>query len=92
MPVTFPTFNFVDAELGDSIGRTLQKILTRLGSLKAPVSGTALASAARTVSTLSSDIATNGCKGIIVYLNVTAAAGVGGLRLNLLLKDPVTGA
>ncbi len=91
MPVLFPTFNFLAAELGDSIGRTLQKILTTLREVKAPVSGTSLASAARTTSTVTADIDTTGYKGIIAYLNVTAVPGVGGIRMKLILKDPVSG-
>jgi hypothetical protein len=91
MPVLFPTFLFPDAELGDSIGRTLQKILTRLGAVKAPVSGTALASGARTVSTSSAVINTVGFRGVIFYWNVTAASGVGGLTGRVFAQDPVLG-
>lgn len=90
MPVLFPTFNFLAAELGDGVLRTLQKILTTLQ--KAPTSGTALASAARTVSTLSSDLDSDGCSGLVVYLNVTVASGTGGLTTRLIAKDPISGA
>jgi len=84
--LTFPSLN---ADSADAERNLLAKILTKLKSLSSQ--GTALVSAARTVGTVSSDIATNGCKGIILYLNVTAAGAAGGLRVALLLKDPLTG-
>lgn len=89
MPVLYPTFSTLAAELGDTIGRTLQKILETLR--RGPVSGTALASAARTTTTNSADITTTGYRGINVYVDVTANPGLGGLRVGLTLKDPVTG-
>lgn len=57
-----------------------------------PISGTALASAARTASTLSSNFSTRGARGIIVYLNITAASGTGGLMPRLFGVDPLTSA
>ena len=92
MPVLYPSFSTLAAELGDSIGRTLQKILETLRVVRVPVSGTALASATRTTTTITGDINCAGYKGIIVYLNVTAASGTGGLTTRLIGVDPVTGA
>lgn len=89
MPVLYPNFTTLAAELGDTIGRTLQKILQSVQKVSVP--GTALASAARTVSTISSDIDSAGARGLIVYLNVTAASGTGGLTPRLVAKDPVSG-
>lgn len=89
MPL-YPTFTTLAAELGDSIDRTLQKILGVL--LKAPVSGTALTSAARSATTISANIPSDGCKGVVAYLNVTAASGTGGLTLRLISIDPLSGA
>lgn len=60
-----------------------------LGSVR---TGTALASAARTATTLSSTGQTLGYTGLIVYLNVTAASGTGGLTVRLFGVDPVTSA
>lgn len=83
------SFTSLAPDTTDSERILLAKILAEARNI--PVSGTALASAARTIGTVSSDIKTNGCKGIIIYLNVTAAGAAGGLRLAVLLKDPLTG-
>jgi hypothetical protein len=92
MPVLFPTFSNLAAELGDTMGRTLQKILNTLREVRVPVSGTALSSAARTATTITGDINCAGFKGIIVYLNVTAASGTGGLTARLFGVEPTTSA
>lgn len=55
------------------------------------IEGTALASAARTVSTLSADIINYNHSACIAYLNVTSASGTGGLQLQFEGKDPVSG-
>lgn len=64
-----------------------------LNSSGAPIEntqGTLLASAARTI-TITSPIQTNyNAKGIIVFLNVTAASGVGGLFTRVRVYDPVS--
>lgn len=67
-----------------------RELLSRLcaGNLVA----TALASAARTVTTLSTSQSSRGFSGILLHLNVTAASGTGGLTLRLVAVDPVTGA
>ena len=91
MPVLFPSFSSLAAELGDTMGRTLQKILETLRAPKLRVSGTALASAARTVSTITTDISSGEYRGLILYLNVTAASGTGGLTPRLIAKDPLSG-
>lgn len=57
----------------------------------AAIEGTALASQARTAQQNSADIANAGCRGIMVFLNVTAASGTGGLTLRIQGKDPVSG-
>ena len=52
--------------------------------------GTALPSAARTA-TATSDVFTNtGAKGVVVYLNVTAAGAGGGLSVRVKGVDPVS--
>lgn len=53
--------------------------------------GTALASAARTASTNSSNITTGGASSIVVYLAVTVASGTGGLTMRIRGIDPVSG-
>jgi hypothetical protein len=53
--------------------------------------GTALASATRTATTTSAAITNHNCRGIIAFLNVTAASGTGGLGLVFLMVDPVSG-
>lgn len=55
------------------------------------VEGTALASAARTATTHSPDITNPNGKGVIAYLNVTAASGTGGLTLRYAFRDPLSG-
>lgn len=52
---------------------------------------TALASAARTVSTQTADIETAGFTGLAVWLNCTVAGASGGITLYLLTQDPVSG-
>lgn len=55
------------------------------------VRATALASAARTASTSSSDLSTAGYSGLAIWINVTAASGTGGLTTYISTKDPVSG-
>ncbi len=88
MPVLYPTFTTLAAELGDTVLRTLQKILQCVQ--KTTTIGTALTSNARTVTTTSATIDANGARGIIAYINVTAASGTGGLVLRVGAVDPVT--
>jgi hypothetical protein len=52
---------------------------------------TLLASATRTSTTSSADQTNYNGRGVLVYLNVTAASGTGGLTLTIQAKDPVTG-
>lgn len=53
--------------------------------------GTLLASAARTATTSSPQQTNYNARGVIVYLNVTAASGTGGLTLQFYDVDPVSG-
>jgi hypothetical protein len=53
--------------------------------------GTALASATRTVTTQSATIESRGARGIIAWINVSSASGTGGLNLALRGVDPVIG-
>jgi hypothetical protein len=70
---------------------TERLLLARLlASAAVKTTGTGLASAARTATTQTADITTNGYRGIIVYLSVTAASGTGGLTLRIRGKDPVS--
>ena len=52
---------------------------------------TLLASAARTTTTTSADQTNQNARGVVVYVNVTAASGTGGLQLAIQGKDPVSG-
>lgn len=73
------------AQVGDGILALLSRLLA------GPVSGIALASAARTASTSSSDIETKGFRGIALWLNCTAAGASGGLTVYVQTQDPVSG-
>lgn len=53
--------------------------------------GTLLASAARTASVTSPDQTNYNAKGILLFLNITAASGSGGLQVYVQAKDPVSG-
>lgn len=55
------------------------------------VNGTALASAARTANTQSSDISGAGFNSLIVYFSCSAASGTGGLTIRIRAKNPLTG-
>jgi len=50
-----------------------------------------LTSALRTATTQSSDQTNTGSRGVLIFLNITAASGTGGLTLRILGKDPVSG-
>lgn len=52
---------------------------------------TALTSAARTAATQSADITNHNARGILVWLNITAASGTGGLVLRVQAKGPTSG-
>lgn len=70
---------------------TERLLLARLLAAQAvKTTGTALASAARTTTTQSADIDTTGFRGIVVFLNVTAASGTGGLTMRVRGRDPVS--
>lgn len=53
------------------------------------ISGTALASAARTGTTVSSDLVNYNHSGVVVSLYVTAASGTGGLQVAIQMKDTI---
>lgn len=55
------------------------------------IGGTLLASAARTATTTSADFLTYNARGLVVFLDVTAASGTGGLTVVAQLKDTVSG-
>lgn len=55
------------------------------------IEGIALASALRTVTTATADILNVNNKGVMVFLNVTAASGTGGLQVRIQCKDPISG-
>ncbi len=72
---------------------TERLLLARLlASVAVKTTGTGLASAARTATTQTADITTNGYRGLVIFLNVTAASGTGGLTLRVRGKCPVSGA
>lgn len=83
------SFTNLNPEADDGILNLLAKILSKIQD-RASTTNTALASAARTASTLSSNFSTRGFRGIIVYLNITAASGTGGLTPRLFGVDPLT--
>lgn len=69
----------------DSVAMLLAK------TLGAPDRGTLLASATRTATTSSAAINAANAKALIIFLNVTAASGTGGLRPTIDFLDPVSG-
>ena len=58
---------------------------------QANLDGPALVSAARTATTDSPDITIGNHRGIIIYLNITAASGTGGLQVVYRGKDSISG-
>lgn len=56
------------------------------------IEGVALASAARTAGINSADITNYNARGVVFFLNITAASGTGGLQVTLQAKDPMSGA
>ena len=54
------------------------------------LAGTALSSAARTSTSNSPTLNTHGCRGIGLYLRISAASGTGGLYATVIGLDPVT--
>lgn len=67
----------------------IRQLLARLRG--SPERGTLLASASRTVSTSSSDIATANRRALYLWINVSAVSGTGGLTPYIMTQDPVTG-
>lgn len=70
-----------------AINPQLQDIRNALAS---NADGTALASTARTTTSYSNDITNATARGIIIYLNITAASGTGGLQVRVYGKDPAS--
>lgn len=62
---------------------------TTLDLQRGNVEGTALASAARTATISSANITNHNARGVMVFLNVTAASGTGGLQTRIRGVDPV---
>lgn len=60
--------------------------------LRGNVEGTLLASAARTANALSPTQTNHNARGVVLFLNVTAASGTGGLTLRLWEYDPASAA
>ncbi len=52
---------------------------------------TVLESALRTATTESADLINYNARGALIFLNVTAASGTGGLQVRFRYKDPVSG-
>lgn len=67
-----------------------RQLLARM--LAGSISSVALASGARTSNTTTSKIQSVGFRGLITYLDVTAASGTGGLRVGLVYCDPISSA
>lgn len=53
--------------------------------------GTLLASATRTATTTTPDQTNYNARGVLVFFNITAVSGTGGLTLSIQWKDPVSG-
>jgi hypothetical protein len=83
-----PTFIIPRPEIGDTQERLLAKILRN--QTAGSVRGTLLASAARTASTSSSNFDWSVYSGVILFLNITAASGTGGLVIFPEYQDPVS--
>jgi hypothetical protein len=73
------------AQRGDSQETLLSKLV---GS---SLTGTLLVSAARTASTSTASIDLSGFRSLILFLNISAASGTGGLRLTVEYQDPISG-
>lgn len=73
------------AQRGDSQETLLSKLV---GSA---LTGTLLASAARTASTSTASIDLSGFRSLVLFLNISAASGTGGLRLFVEYQDPISG-
>lgn len=56
------------------------------------IEGTLLASAARTATTSSAAQTNRNAHGVMIFLNITIASGLGGIKIRLLGRDPVSGA
>ena len=78
-------------ELRPTLGMGTQSLLALIASHRATREGTALASAARTSTTISSTITNHDSVGILVFLRITVASGTGGLRPFLLCRHPTSG-
>jgi hypothetical protein len=83
-----PTFTTAAPDIGDNDNTSLKKIL--FSEFPSSVA-TALASAARTAQTDSAVIDARHYSGIAVFLVVTAASGTGGVSLQVVASDPVSG-
>ena len=82
----------MNASLSTLIPQNDDSVAMLLARLRGtPRSGTLLASAARTTSTSCAEFDAAGYRGILVFLNVSAASGTGGLIVRVEHYDPVTG-
>jgi hypothetical protein len=61
-----------------------------LASARANQRGTLLVSATRTANTISSTVNWSGYRAAIIYLNISAASGTGGIRPFMEYQDPVS--
>ncbi len=73
------------AQRGDSLEALVAK------QVGVPVTGTLLASAARTASTSTASFDASGFRTLVLFLNISAASGTGGLRLFVEYQDPISG-
>jgi len=64
---------------------------TNIRPMSGILEGTALVSAARTATTSVPVITNYTAKGIVVFLNVSVASGIGGLQVRIRFLDPVSG-
>lgn len=68
-----------------------QELLALIADHRRTLTGTSLASAARTTVTQSADIINHDCAGVAAFLNITVASGTGGLSHYFGTYDPVSG-
>lgn len=90
--------DFSDVQGHHNSVNSIERLLSSTGALldaTANLEGQAAPSAARTTTFSSADLTNVNCRGVIVYLNVTAAPGspgpTSGLTVAIAGKDPVSG-
>jgi hypothetical protein len=76
---------------GETDGNTALNTLAAGVGGATRANGVLLASAARTATTSTSNISVGNCSAVMLYLNVSAASGTGGLKLRINCIDQISG-